>query len=243
MTEPTPFSGMVVGEEFWLIKGREMVEAAVTKREVAAERILAALAWFWTVYSAAALLGVAVAKPQSTSVTALLAMPIILLVVAYAVATSVTLPVRVTFDPRIPVQIESEFLAAADEKKKRLLLAQGLMILSALCIAAGVVVSLSLPSRPVGEEFSLVARSAPRSSGTTVVVSGNMSPGSNVLVTVTVKSSEKPTAAAQKLVTIPKSGRLNVALTLSKARGYQVSANWIKSGLTQILTREVSGAR
>ncbi|MFD5861962.1 hypothetical protein [Streptomyces chartreusis] len=242
MTDSAPLSGMAVGEEFWLAKGREMVEAAVTKREVAAERILAALAWFWTVYSASALLGAAVAKPQSPVVTALLAMPIVLLVVAYAVATSVTLPVRVTFDPRVPVQIESEFLATADEKKKRLFLAQGLMVFSALCIAVGIAVSLSLHSRSVAEEVSLVAQSAPRGFRTTVIVSGNMPPGSNVLVSVTVNSSGKPEIAEQRLVTIPKSGRLNTVLTLSKARGYQVSAKWTKSGLTQILTRQISGA-
>src|SRR6266536_3036291 len=102
VAEPTPLEDLVVNDRYWLGRGREMVTASIRGRDEAAGRLGTAVGWFWTVYTTAALVGVALTDRLPTAVALLLGLPAVLLVAAYALVVWAHTPIGTSFDPRVP---------------------------------------------------------------------------------------------------------------------------------------------
>jgi hypothetical protein len=126
-----------------------MVEGAVDRPDAAAVRLTSAIAWFWSVYSGAALVGVALGQRQYAALQAIaLSCPAVLLVVAYGAALWATLPVNVSFDPRSPVEVQAahEFISRA--KHARLTVAVVFTFLAAVGVALALVVVATSSAPP-----------------------------------------------------------------------------------------------
>ena len=54
----------VIDAQFWTNWLADYVAGAVERREAAASRLIAALSWFWTVYTVTALVGTALLKAE-----------------------------------------------------------------------------------------------------------------------------------------------------------------------------------
>src|SRR4051794_17514573 len=77
----------VIDAQFWTNWLADYVSGAVERREAAASRLISALGWFWTVYTASALLGAAVHKAELRGwQVALVVSPIATLSAAYLCA-------------------------------------------------------------------------------------------------------------------------------------------------------------
>jgi hypothetical protein len=71
------------------------VTASIRGRDEAASRLATAIGWFWTVYTAAALVGIALAdRVLPAWMAVLLALPAVLLVAAYALVIWALNPIR-----------------------------------------------------------------------------------------------------------------------------------------------------
>jgi hypothetical protein len=77
----------VIDAQFWTNWLADYVASAVDRREAAANRLITALGWFWTVYTASALIGTALHKADLASWAVVLELsPIATLSVAYLYA-------------------------------------------------------------------------------------------------------------------------------------------------------------
>jgi hypothetical protein len=133
---------LIVGDRFWLRRAQVLVEGSVGRPHAAAIRLMTTIAWFWGVYSGAAIVGVALgARHYPAWQAVVLASPAVLLVVAYGAALWATLPVYVAFDPRIPAEVRGAHEHIARQKRVRLALALVLTFMAALGVAMSVVVA------------------------------------------------------------------------------------------------------
>jgi hypothetical protein len=70
-----------------------MIKNAISAHDKAAEALQKTLAWFWTAYSATAVIGVALAKKRYPLwVAVLIALPGPILILAYFIASYVPMP-------------------------------------------------------------------------------------------------------------------------------------------------------
>src|SRR5688572_29215558 len=121
MADETPLSEIMVNDRYWLQWARASTDATIDARINAGERLTTALAWFWTVYTAIALVGVAVSNRNfSLALGTLIFLPVGLLIGAYLLATRVLMPVDLQFDPRVPEEIQAAYVAAANKMRSRL---------------------------------------------------------------------------------------------------------------------------
>lgn len=131
----------MVDDLFWLRRAGDLVTGGATLRADAARQLMSALAWLWTVYTGAALLGGVAARthlPPSRSW--LLALPSFLIVIAYAAAVLAYMPLTVSFDPRDPDDVREAYSTAVSRGLRRLQLALALAGLAAVSIGLAIVV-------------------------------------------------------------------------------------------------------
>ena len=133
---------LIIGERFWLRRAQTIVEGSVDRPDAAAIRLTAAIAWFWSIYSGAAVVGVALGQRNYPALQAfVLASPAVLLMVAYGAALWATLPVRVAFDARSPAEVRGAHEHIARKKHTRLAIALILTLLAAVGVGMSVVVA------------------------------------------------------------------------------------------------------
>ena len=129
----------MVNDRYWLARGRGMIDQAVKARDDAAAHLVTGVGWLWTVYTGAALIGVALADRSLEGWRlGLLALPGVLLVVAYGLAVWALWPVAVVFDPRVVEEIQAAHLHAAEVKRRRVGLAGVTAALGAVALVAAV---------------------------------------------------------------------------------------------------------
>jgi hypothetical protein len=134
----------VIDAQFWTNWLADYVASAVERREAAASRLITALSWFWTVYTAVALVGTALYEANLDAwAVPLVLSPIATLCAAYLCALWALNPIVGNVR-----QTESEARALwnrlLDQKLRRLRLASALLVLSvALILASGIMVATS----------------------------------------------------------------------------------------------------
>lgn len=130
----------LVGDAFWLEFAKDAVKGAVKGPEQRAVQLTATIAWFWSVYSSAGILAIAFgAERIGTVASVLVAVPSLVLVLAYWKASAVGRPYLTGIDPRVPAEISAAFVAAAAEKKSALWWAEFWTTVAAAFVAIGTI--------------------------------------------------------------------------------------------------------
>jgi hypothetical protein len=128
-----------VDDTFWVAHSERMITNAIPAHDNAADTLQKTLAWFWTAYSAAVAVGVALARKQYPLwLAVLLALPGPILVLAYLLSAYARMPRIVRFDPRDPGQIRDEHQRVLKYKRRTLQLALWSTFLSALLVALAI---------------------------------------------------------------------------------------------------------
>jgi hypothetical protein len=224
MGEPTPLQDLVVNDRYWLGRARGMLDQAIRGRDEAAARLTSGVGWLWTVYTGAALVGVALGRePLPGWAVGVLVAPALLLVVAYALATWAALPVEVGFDPRVVEEIRQVHVHATRVKQRRLLVAGLAAGLGALAVVVAAAATATVQSSPPGPSLAAVVDQQP-DGRRVVLVEGRVPPGTPVKVTVTA---ERGAYSVVRLVVADAAGLLHAEiLATAAARGYRVQAAW-----------------
>jgi hypothetical protein len=135
-----------IDDAFWLDHSKEMIKNAIPAQDKGAETLQKSLAWFWTVYSAAVVIGAALTeKNYPVWVTILIALPSPILVLAYFLASYVSMPGVVRFDPRHADQIQEEHQRVLRYKGKQLRIALMGTLLAAVLVAIALVATSTTP--------------------------------------------------------------------------------------------------
>jgi len=123
-----------VDDRFWLALGAGLVRATIPGLTAQAERLATGVGWFWSVYVAAlAVLGAAGARFSGL----LGALPVVLLTLAYLLATWAQSPAPAELDePRDPDVVRAAYARLVSAKRRRLALAYAALCLGGLGVAA-----------------------------------------------------------------------------------------------------------
>jgi hypothetical protein len=105
-----------IDDQFWFDRSRMMIEASISSRHDAANKLQGLIGWLWTVYAVVTgakltLIGIAGVRDTVGFVLAALA-----LIAAYALAVKTQMPSPVQFDPRDPNEIRDVYFEAARRK-------------------------------------------------------------------------------------------------------------------------------
>jgi hypothetical protein len=138
MADPGTISP-AIDDAYWFAYSKEIVERALASRNEQAAKFQNLIAWLWAIYTAGAAVGLNLGKANySIWITVLIALPSLILIVAYWFAVQAQAPVDTEFDPRSPTEIKDAYVQAVIQKKKQLRWAQG------WSIAGGVFVAIAL---------------------------------------------------------------------------------------------------
>jgi hypothetical protein len=244
MPDLTPLEDLAVNNRFWLGEGRKIVQSRVTRLEDAAGKLVAAVGWFWTVYTAAALVGVALAdRNLDTWALVVIALPAVALIAAYGLGTWVLMPVYTKFIVNVPDEVEAELTKAYEEKRKRLGIAFFATAIAAVLLV--IAIAVTAEATPTANQ-SFSADIAAVDGTNTVAVGGQFL--ANQAVTVTVEPGEKPSTDAKSSVrraVASGSGQLDLAIPLvGSAASWKVTASWTEkdAAKTETLTIEASSS-
>jgi hypothetical protein len=135
----------VMDAQFWTDWLADYVGDAIGRRDSAAQRLITAIGWFWTVYTASSVLGTALAGKSFDGWEAVLALsPIATLSAAYLAALWALNPIaaRVAQTESQAIDLWERVLA---RKLWRLRLASALLTVSTVLIVAGAAVVATKP--------------------------------------------------------------------------------------------------
>ena len=141
--EADPAAEALVDDVFWLRRAGDLVVGGATLRADAAKQLMTALAWLWTVYTGAAVLGTIRVPKTGLPEALLLATPSVTIVTAYAAAVYAYLPLTVAFDPQDPQDVRAAYTAAVSRgwRRMRVALALGLAAVSLAAAITAVAVA------------------------------------------------------------------------------------------------------
>jgi hypothetical protein len=130
----------LIDDLYWLRRGRDAITAVPAQITAAAQSLMTAITWFWTAYTAGALVGVAIAERDlSVGLAVLLAAPAVLLVLAYLAATMCLMPDVRELVPNVPELVRERIELGVRTKRRQLALAASLTVVAALSVSAAIV--------------------------------------------------------------------------------------------------------
>jgi hypothetical protein len=226
----------IVDDFYWLKWAATDVDESIAGRNAAAEHLRTAIAWLWTVYSAAAIIGVAFSDRQFSSwQTLLVAAPILLLPIAYGLSTFTLMPIDKQYDPREPEQIKTEYHREVKEKRHRLFRALMVSGVAALSVVGACLATLGSNS-PHDDGVSFVLESNAR-----ILLDGAFDADEEVVVTLDEGQATPRERSA--LYTADADGILREWLQVSAAGRLSVSAEWTNDqgqsvSVTEVLREE-----
>jgi hypothetical protein len=224
MGEPTPLQDLLVNDRYWLGRARGMLDQSIRGRDEAAARLASGVGWLWTVYTGAALVGVALRdRPLPGWVVVLLVLPAVLLVAGYGLATWAQLPVDVSFDPRVVEEIRTVHTHATQVKQCRLRLAGVAAGLGALAVVGAVVATAVVHTGGSGPALMAVTQERPAGQ-VVVLVRGQFPAGRPVTLTVVAQSTGSPVSV---LARADAGEQVRETIPVQQASGgYRVTAAW-----------------
>lgn len=235
-TQPRP----LIDDGFWFERSKDMVQGASTKRTEASGKLQTTIGWFWTIYAAAAVVGVSFSEKDFELWTSLLiVLPIPFLVAGYWLAGWAQIPINVQFDPRAPDEIKAAHEFSAKEKRQRLNWATIASLLGAGAVVIAILTaSLVEPDPNKSAGFTAVFDKDGARAG--LVIGGDFPAGAKVVVTATPTGG---TTVRRAFVT-PSSGVLERTVTVPIAESYEVTATWDEEKVgTRGLTKTVTGEK
>jgi hypothetical protein len=143
VSAPADHTDIVVNDRFWLRRARAAIETAHAPQVAAAERLQTAVAWFWSI-GTAAVLALVLAGWLGRTTSLCLIVPALILIAAYWSANHATMPIPLRGDPRSPAMVEREALAAFALRQSRLDRAHLLVAAAALALLAAIALAAVL---------------------------------------------------------------------------------------------------
>jgi hypothetical protein len=236
MAEEKSLADLMVGDRFWLGYAQELVRAAVSAPDRRAEQLTNAIAWFWSIYSAAVLVIFTAQKP-SLAISVPLALPVILLILAYWLASRVRAPIRIEFDPRVPSEIETIHHEAAAQKNRMLSWAEGVTGLAGACVVVAVVLALSGTASAKPDFYGYADRQA----SSKLVLGGSFPKLSVLRVHVQPGGSASTSANDMSMVyRASEYGELQARLDVPQADSYRVTVGWKEEKIEKTITIQVN---
>ena len=234
MADEKPLADLVVGDRFWLGYAQEMVKAAVSARDRRAEQLTNGIAWFWTVYSAAALVILTTRTPAPPLVVfVLLALPMVLLIVAYYVASMVRAPIRIEFDPRVPAEIEAAHRQAVLHKIRALTIAERVTGLAVVCVVVGILFALTTAAPPKTDLQGYVGGQG----SDKLLLLGTLPKDAVVRIRVqSAGTTPTPAKEVSQLHRASATGELRAELDVPEAPAYRVTATWKEDMVEKSIT-------
>jgi hypothetical protein len=229
----------LIDDAFWFERSKDMVLGASTKRSEAGGKLQTTIGWFWTIYAAAAVVGVSFSdKDFDLWASLLIVLPIPFLVTAYWLAGWAQIPINVEFDPRAPDEIQAAHEFSAKKKRERLKWATIASAVGAFGVVVAIVTaSLVEPGSNKAAGFS--AAFDKDAAAARVVIGGDFPEGSKVVVTVTPKG-----GVLIRRAFIAASGELERTVGVPVAESYDVTATWDEEKVgTRSLTKTVVGEK
>lgn len=234
MPDEKPLADLVVGDRFWLGYAQQMVKAAVAAPDRRAEQLTNEIAWFWTVYSAAALVFLTTrAQAPPLAVSVLLALPTVLLIVGYFMASRVRAPIQLKFDPRVPSEIEAAHRKAVSHKNRALTVAEVITGLAAACVLIGIVFALTATSSPKTDLHGYLG-----SQGSQKLLLLGAFP-KEAVVRIRVQTPGTAAAPAKEVFLLHRAsatGELRSELDVPEAQAYRVTASWNEGNVEKSIT-------
>ena len=238
---PPSASVRVVNDFFWLKWAADSVDKMDDVRKASAEKLTAAVGWFWTVYTAVAVVGVTFSDRDLPLPIALLVfLPVVSLVVAYLLGVWTLQPVELEYDPRVPEEIRAAYIVAREDRRTRGTRALVATIVSgALVIVAGVLVAgTNTEDLPAFHASYSKAGGGDRGA---ILTSGRFDKNEAVTLklTPTGVQGEKEVAV---LETASATGKLRatIPVPMGKAAAYDVTATWgVEDGARHSIARSV----
>jgi hypothetical protein len=220
----------VVGPSFWLQRGIELRSGAVASRIATAKSLTAGIAWFWSAYTAVAVVGVSISTRQFTLVQSFwLAIPAVLLVAAYGAALWSQSHVAVEFMPNSPSSVERAHNEIAHKLKWRLIYAAALTALAVASVAVAIVVTaVSTPAETAGVPKLIATVLRREDQQPRLLVSGIAAADATVLIEVGTGEGGPP----KNLQTgSDKKGAWSVEMPAVGKGPWSVSATWTSANM------------
>jgi hypothetical protein len=148
---------------------KDSVENAASKMSASAEKLTTGLAFFWTVYTAIAVVGVGLSDRQFSLPSLLVVLsPIVILIFAYLAALRALVPPSMLVDTSNLYSVKSAYMMLVGRISKWVRVSSVLTTLAAICIiAAGITVALTAQAPTTQFKAAYISGSTPPS-----VVSG-----------------------------------------------------------------------
>ncbi len=229
-----------VDDQYWFDLSKEMVQSAAASRNEAAAKLQSMIVWFWGIYTASAAVGIALSETSySLPVILLIASPSAVLIAAYWLAAWVQVPVRVQFDPRIPMDIKRAYLKGIKTKSRKLASALAVSLIAAILVTSALIAA-SLSKQTAPSNFAAYHHA--KEGRDIIALSGHFPVDTKIVLRITPLPRPVSAAISEEFlyVTSP-SGELQASIELdSAADKYEVTAEWKeKDGLVRSLTQTV----
>lgn len=222
-------------DQQWLEWGKANLLATHDIQDAAAQRLLTATGWVWTLYTTVTLIGTALSSHRlSVWQAVLLALPIALLLVAYLLGTWVTSPIAINPDRRSPTELREAHEKVTLGKQKRLRRAEAMLAVAAVSVAVGVGVS-AYAQQPVDPTLVVEVASESRSASLTARLPDVPEAMLRVI------ADEETVFGWTVLVD---DGRVEETVELPEGHDtVDVALSWVDDGLTRSISRTIEVAR
>lgn len=244
---PNVPAGVSGTDQFWWTYGEEVVKTRVTRIETASEKFVTGIGWFWSVYTASALAGVALADRSLEKWQVILAgVPSLILIVAYLLALWALSPAEQDFDLSVADDIRAKEENRRREKRTRFIVAAVATFIGAATVAVAIAVVLFAPvTGPATLNASF--DDAPGSNARPVFVSGRIANAKSEEVNISIVASSdaeapEPTAAPvdELTVTTSDSGEFSGETDELTPAAYNVIATWSGDDQTVTISTKLS---
>lgn len=200
----------LVDDKFWFEFSRTQVQQAIQRHDEAAGRFQTLAIWAWGIYTSLQAVGFTLANKQlSTEVTAIIALPSLLLIATYWCAIWVQTPTLRKYDPRIPSQIQRAYVASVTEKMVRLRWTKFVSALAATSVSIAIVSASYSPTKNIGRFESKIIRADGFQFVTLTGYSENQSP-----VTVSIRATPNSTNLLSSTLIPTKDGLIQASLPI-----------------------------
>ncbi len=237
MADPEPVHP--IDDAYWFAYSKELVERAITSRNEQAARLQNMVVWFWGIYTASAAVGLTLGKANFGVIkTVVIALPSLLLIVAYGFAVRAQTPIDVQFESQSATKITDAYRESVKRKKALLGLAHLLSFIAGLFVGVALLVA-SLTKQAPSPEF------AAQTKGSLVTVWGR---GIDCKDTIGISLLPKDSGSAKpltKIVLCAANGEFGTQFDLepgSQWKGALVEIKWTDpkdKNVSYAMTREI----
>ncbi len=144
----------VLDDAYWFAYSKDIVEKAVASRNEQAARFQTFIVWLWGIYTASAAVSLTLGKENlPLYAKVFIALPSLILILAYWSAVQAQTPPYVRFDPRSPTEIMAAYDEQVRQKENLLWWARAWSFVAAFLIGAALVLaSLTKPAEKSTEK-------------------------------------------------------------------------------------------